>query len=90
MFLIRPTEEGPDAYNELEAKFTALQFQEIFQLMEPAYGEIELPRMKMEFQANLKDALQDIGVRRAIILNDIIVQGSTNCSPETPAETSRP
>ena len=29
--------------------------------MEPSYGEIEVPRMKMEFQANLREALKDIG-----------------------------
>jgi len=64
MFLILPTEEGQEAYEALESKFTALQFQDIFQRMEPAYAEIELPRMKMEFAANLKGHLEDIGIHK--------------------------
>jgi len=62
MFLIRPIEDGQEAYETLESKFTSLHFQDVFQKMEPAYAEIELPRMKMEFQANLKDYLADIGI----------------------------
>ena len=43
-------------------QFLTLNFEEIFQKMEPAYADIELPRMKMEFQSNLKEALQNIGI----------------------------
>jgi len=62
MFLMLPTKEGREAYEELEKKFLTLNFEEIFQKMEPAYADIELPRMKMEFQSNLKEALQNIGI----------------------------
>ena len=62
MFLMLPTKEGKEAYEELERKFLTLNFEEIFQKMEPAYADIELPRMKMEFQSNLKEALQNIGM----------------------------
>jgi serine protease inhibitor len=57
-----PTKAGKEAYEELESKFLTLNFEEIFQKMEPVYAEIELPRMKMEFQSNLKKVLEDIGI----------------------------
>ena len=62
MFLMLPTKEGKEAYEELEKKFLTLNFEEIFQKMEPAYADIELPRMKMEFKSNLKKALENIGM----------------------------
>ena len=62
MFLMMPTKTGKEAYEELESKFLTLNFEEIFQKMEPVYAEIELPRMKMEFQSNLKKVLEDIGI----------------------------
>lgn len=64
MFLMRPTEEGQAAYQQLERTFSTLNFEDIFQSMEPSYGEIEVPRMKMEFQANLREALKDIGIHK--------------------------
>ena len=62
MFLMMPTKTGKEAYEELESKFLTLNFEEIFQKMEPVYAEIELPRIKMEFQSNLKKVLEDIGI----------------------------
>eukprot|EP00091_Calanus_sinicus_P023914 TRINITY_DN8321_c0_g1_i4.p1 TRINITY_DN8321_c0_g1~~TRINITY_DN8321_c0_g1_i4.p1 ORF type:complete len:474 (-),score=124.60 TRINITY_DN8321_c0_g1_i4:74-1495(-) len=64
MFLMMPTKTGKEAYEELESKFLTLNFEEIFQKMEPVYAEIELPRMKMEFQSNLKKVLEDIGISK--------------------------
>jgi len=64
MFLMMPTATGQEAYEELERKFLTLNFEDIFQKMEPAYAEIELPRMKMEFQSNLKEVLADIGIKK--------------------------
>ena len=61
MFLMMPTKTGKEAFEELEKKFLTLNFEDIFQKMEPAYAEIQLPRMKMEFQSNLKKVLEEIG-----------------------------
>ena len=61
MFLMLPTEESPAAYANLETTFATLDFEEVFQKMEPVYAEIEMPRMKMEFQTNLKEVFEDIG-----------------------------
>jgi len=80
MFLIRPTRPGLEAFQALEQAFTALQFQDIFQKMEPAYAEIELPRMTMEFQANLKHVLADIGIHKVFSGNS-----SRDFSPFTEA-----
>ena len=63
MFLMLPTTEGQKAYQELESRFLTMNFEELFQKMEPVYAEVELPRMKMEFQTNLKGALEDIGMK---------------------------
>ena len=71
MFLMLPTKAGEAAYQELESKFLTTNFEELFQKMEPVYAEIELPRMKMEFQTNLKGVLKDIG-RHCIFLNQFI------------------
>jgi len=64
MFLMLPTKTGQAAYQELESKFLTTNFEELFQKMEPVYAEIELPRMKMEFQTNLKGVLKDIGINK--------------------------
>eukprot|EP00092_Neocalanus_flemingeri_P102983 GFUD01131729.1.p1 GENE.GFUD01131729.1~~GFUD01131729.1.p1 ORF type:complete len:527 (+),score=142.23 GFUD01131729.1:57-1637(+) len=64
MFLMMPTKTGKEAYEELETKFLTLNFEEIFQKMEPAYAGIELPRMQMEFQSNLKKVLEEIGINK--------------------------
>jgi len=64
MFLLLPTKTGQEAYQELESKFLTANFEDLFQKMEPVYAEIELPRMKMEFQTNLKGALKDIGINK--------------------------
>ena len=61
MFLMLPTKTGKEAYEEMESRFLTTNFEELFQKMEPVYAEIELPRMKMEFQSNLKTVLEDIG-----------------------------
>lgn len=64
MFLMLPTKTGKEAYEELESRFLTTNFEELFQKMEPVYAEIELPRMKMEFQSNLKTVLEDIGISK--------------------------
>jgi len=64
MFLMMPTKTGKEAFEELEKKFLTLNFEDIFQKMEPAYAEIQLPRMKMEFQSNLKKVLEEIGINK--------------------------
>jgi len=64
MFLMMPTKTGKEAYEELETKFLTLNFEDIFQKMEPNYAQIELPRMQMEFQSNLKKVLEDIGIHK--------------------------
>merc|ERR1719483_1880230 len=64
MFLILPTVEGKEAYEQLEKKFLTMDFEYIFNRMNPIYGELELPRMKMEFQANLRPNLEKIGIHK--------------------------
>jgi len=64
MFLLLPTEEGEEAYQELESRFSKTNFEDVFQKMEPVYAGIELPRMKMEFQTNLKGPLENIGITK--------------------------
>ena len=49
------------AFEELERTFASLDFEEIFQKMEITNAGLELPKMKLDFSANLKPALQDIG-----------------------------
>ena len=61
MFLLMPTNEGKEAFEAIEKKFSSFNFQDIFQKMEPYYADIELPRMKMEFETNLKESLEKIG-----------------------------
>ena len=61
-FHLRPSQEGEAAFEELERTFATLDFEEIFQNMEITNAGLELPRMKLDFSANLKRPLQDIGV----------------------------
>jgi len=64
MFLMRPSQEGEAAFEELERTFASLDFEEIFQKMEITNAGLELPKMKLDFSANLKPALQDIGIHK--------------------------
>ena len=61
LFSLRPSQEGEAAFEELERTFASLDFEEIFQKMEITNAGLELPKMKLDFSANLKPALQDIG-----------------------------
>ena len=61
LFSPRPSQEGEAAFEELERTFASLDFEEIFQKMEITNAGLELPKMKLDFSANLKPALQDIG-----------------------------
>merc|ERR1712107_271433 len=55
---------GEAAFEELERTFASLDFEEIFQKMEITNAGLELPKMKLDFSANLKPALQDIGIHK--------------------------
>ena len=61
MFLMLPTKTGRDAFEDLERKLPSLNFEEIFEKMEVVFGDILLPRMEMEFTANLGPFLSGIG-----------------------------
>ena len=61
LFSTRPSQEGEAAFEELERTFASLDFEEIFQKMEITNAGLELPKMKLDFSANLKPALRDIG-----------------------------
>jgi serine protease inhibitor len=87
MFLVKPTTGGEAAYTQLERSFSRLHFQEIFQRMQPVYGLVELPRMKMEFQANLRDVLGDMGAGQGWE-SLCHAQAYKGCSRATAAETS--
>jgi len=64
MFLMRPSEEGEAAFEELERTFATLDFNDVFQKMEITNAGLELPRMKLDFSANLKTPLEDIGIHK--------------------------
>ena len=61
MFLILPTEQGEEAFEGLEAKLPSLNFEQIFDAMEVVFGDVLLPRMEIEFSANLGPHLAQIG-----------------------------
>eukprot|EP00092_Neocalanus_flemingeri_P064060 GFUD01077632.1.p1 GENE.GFUD01077632.1~~GFUD01077632.1.p1 ORF type:complete len:532 (-),score=119.38 GFUD01077632.1:340-1935(-) len=64
MFLMLPTEKGKQAFEDLENKLPNLDFQHIFEKMEVVFGDILLPRMEMEFTANLGPLLSGIGINK--------------------------
>lgn len=64
MFLMLPTKTGRDAFEDLERKLPSLNFEEIFEKMEVVFGDILLPRMEMEFTANLGPFLSGIGINK--------------------------
>ena len=75
LFSPRPSQEGEAAFEELERTFASLDFEEIFQKMEITNAGLELPKMKLDFSANLKPALQDIGeLEQRIIPKNCFVQ----------------
>ena len=75
LFSPRPSQEGKAAFEELERTFASLDFEEIFQKMEITNAGLELPKMKLDFSANLKPALQDIGeLEQRIIPKNCFVQ----------------
>lgn len=61
MFLILPSTEGEEAFEAVEKKFQTLNFEEVFAKMGVVFGDILLPRMEMEFSANLGPFLADLG-----------------------------
>ena len=64
MFLILPTTEGKEAFEAVERKLQIINFQEVFDRMGVVFGDILLPRMEMEFSANLGPFLADLGINK--------------------------
>jgi len=64
MFLMLPTKQGKGAFEHLENQFSNLEFQSIFEKMQPVFGDILLPRMEMDFTANLGPYLARIGINK--------------------------
>lgn len=64
MFVILPTVAGEAAFTQLESTLPDLNFQDLFSRMEPTYADFELPKMKLEFSANLKESLESLGITR--------------------------
>lgn len=64
MFLMLPTKQGREAFEELEAKLPSLNFEEIFEAMDVVFGDILLPRMEIEFSTNLGPYLAEIGIKK--------------------------
>ena len=61
MFLMLPTRKGKEAFETLENQLPNLDFEQMFEKMQPVFGDILLPRMEMEFTANLGPYLSGIG-----------------------------
>ena len=61
MFLILPSKEGKEEFEMLERKLLSLDFPDIFERMGVVFGDILLPRMELEFSANLGSFLSTIG-----------------------------
>lgn len=61
MFLILPSKEGKESFEAVERKLLTLNFEEVFDKMGVVFGDILLPRMEMEFSANLGPFLADLG-----------------------------
>jgi len=64
MFLILPNQPGEEAFLEVENRLTTLDWEDVFQRMQPVYGEFLLPRIKMEFQTNLAATLANLGLKK--------------------------
>lgn len=64
MFLIQPIQSGEEAFLALEKQLDSVNWEEVFDKMSPVFGEIHLPRMRMEFQANLADHLAELGLKK--------------------------
>ena len=62
MFLILPSKEGKEEFEMLERKLLSLDFPDIFERMGVVFGDILLPRMELEFSANLGSFLSTIGL----------------------------
>ena len=61
MFLILPSREGREAFEAVERRLQTLNFEEVFDKMGVVFGDILLPRMEMEFSANLGPFLAELG-----------------------------
>ena len=61
MFLILPSKEGREAFEAVERRLQTLNFEEVFDKMGVVFGDIYLPRMEMEFSANLGPFLAELG-----------------------------
>ncbi|XP_023328503.1 serpin B4 isoform X2 [Eurytemora carolleeae] len=79
MFFVLPTREGEEEYKNLEQKMTNMDWEDVFNRMDQVYGEIQIPRMKMEFQANLAPTLSNLGLKKLFS-----GRGSLDFSPLTP------
>lgn len=64
MFIILPHETGEEAYTKVEQKLVELDWEAAFEKMDLVYGEVQLPRMKMEFSTNLAPVLADMGMKK--------------------------
>jgi len=64
MFLILPSKEGKQEFEMLERKLLSLDFPDIFERMGVVFGDILLPRMELEFSANLGSFLSTIGINK--------------------------
>ena len=64
MFLILPSGEGKEAFEAVERKLQVLNFEEVFDRMGVVFGDILLPRMEMDFSANLGPFLADLGINK--------------------------
>merc|ERR1719186_937688 len=64
MFLMLPTRKGKEAFETLENQLPNLDFEIFFEKMQPVFGDILLPRMEIEFTANLGPYLSGIGISK--------------------------
>jgi len=64
MFVILPHETGEQAFTKVEQTLIGLDWEAIFERMDLIYGEVQLPRMKMEFSTNLAPVLHDMGMKK--------------------------
>jgi len=79
MFMIRPNHPGEQNFIQLEQKLAQLDWEDVFSRMEPIYGEIQMPRMKLEFQTNLAPILSKLGLKKLFS-----GRGSSDFAPLTP------
>lgn len=64
MFLILPHESGEQAFLKVEQNLIDLDWQSVFEKMDLVYGNIQLPRLMMEFQTNLAPILSNMGMEK--------------------------